>query len=205
MEKTSVRISSRFHCALIAVAAVIQGCAFAPEQSENLPLASDASRLHGWKNCVFACDKSFFAAYSKFVFLRVDDRMEAEAASVVLNPGLHWVEAHYAWGGGMAALGVGNFRGYGLELEAVLGHSYTIAEVPGGCIVPATKTWVRFTTLTIEDRFGNAPPSVRPVKAMEFCSPSANRGTCKTDSDCGKNTCTPFGGASGYGLCGDLR
>ena len=191
--------------AMLATGLMVQGCASDPADRKPAPVVADAIVLQGWETCFFACEQSFIAAYSKFNFLRLDDRLLGGVPELVLSPGRHWVEAHYAWGGGITALGIGNYRGYGFEFDAVPGHRYSIREVPAGCVVPASRNWVSLTALRMEDRFGNGPPEIRTVKAMEYCSPSASSGTCQSNADCGGNVCTSFEGTIGYGFCGERR
>jgi hypothetical protein len=72
--------------------------------------------------------------------------------------------------------------------------------------VPASKHWVSPKVLRVEDRTVDGPLVVHEVKAMEYCTPSSSEpGTCRTDSACPSGTCTPFGGTTGFGLCGQLR
>jgi len=127
--------------------------------------------LHGWRNCTTEnCGRNFVSAYSAFVFERLDDHPVNSSPDVTVPPGRHWVEAHYSWGVGVL-IGIGNYRNYGFELDFLPDHHYEIKEVPGGCIVPATRYWVSPKTLRLEDRGPAGDIQVREIRAMEYCAP----------------------------------
>lgn len=190
----------------LAAAAACAACSSLPADSSGTGLAGDKSILTGWRRCTDDnCGRNFFSAYSTFVFLRTDDQPQGGTPTVTIPPGRHWVEAHYSWGIGVVT-GIGNWRNYGFELDVLPGHRYAIEEAPSGCIVPATQHWVNPKILRIVDRPPSGGQTVRDIKALEFCTPSSEDvGTCRQDSDCRSGTCTPFGGSTGYGMCGALR
>lgn len=190
----------------MAAAVACAACSSPPKSGSAAQPAADQSILQGWRHCTDdSCGKNLIAAYSTFVFLRADDLPQGGAPSVVLAPGRHWVEAHYSWGVGFIT-GIGNWRNYGFEVDLLPGHIYSIEEAPAGCIVPASKRWVSPKTLQVADVTPSGERTVREIKVMELCSPSSEDiGSCKQDRDCPSGTCTPFGGTTGYGLCGALR
>lgn len=196
----------RLTVSLVGTAALMTSCAapdVVPPATEH---ATGMGVLEGWQQCVTDnCGRNFISVYSKFVFLRLDATPLYGSPVARTEPGRHWIEAHYAWGAGII-VGVGNYRNYGFELDFLPDHRYRIKEVPGGCIVPASSHWVSPKTLLVEDSAPTGETIVREVKAMEYCSPSGEEsGTCRQDGDCRSGTCTPFGGTTGFGLCGVLR
>lgn len=194
----------------IAAAALALSLFAACSSPERTPPVQGAdagqSRLQGWQHCSGDnCGRGFVSAYSTLVFLRLDGESVRGAATLAVPPGRHWIEAHYAWGVGVL-VGVGNYRNYGFEFDFVAGHQYAIRDVPSGCLVPASKSWVSPKVLRVEDQAPDRRRMVHEVKAMEYCAPgSSEPGTCRTNSDCRSGPCTPFDGSTGFGLCGQLR
>lgn len=193
-------------CAVLGTMAAVAACASPRGPTQDAPVAAGQSVLRGWQQCTDDhCGKNFISAYSRFVFLRVDDSSQAESAAVTAMPGRHWVEAHYAWGAGFIT-GIGNWRNYGFEIDLQPGHTYLIEEAPAGCVVPATRHWVSPKTLRVIDVAPSGERMARDIRAMEYCTPTSREvGSCRQDRDCRTGTCTPFGGTTGYGLCGALR
>lgn len=195
--------------ALLAAAGallLLAACA-APERSvsEHQPPPGQ-SLLEGWQHCTTAnCGRDFASAYTVLVFLRVDGTPLPEAPALRLAPGRHWIEAHYAWGAGLL-VGLGNYRNYAFEFDFVADHSYAIEEVPGGCIVPLNSRWVSPKVIRLHERSADGEQRVHAVRALESCAPGGSQSaTCRTASDCPSGPCTPFGGSTGFGLCGKPR
>lgn len=188
--------------AAFSVAVLVTACSTSPMNQAP----SGSSALHGWRNCTTDnCGRNFVSAYSTFTFVHLDDKPVYSSPTLAVSPGRHWVEAHYSWGVGIL-VGIGNYRNYGFELDFLPDHQYEIKEIPSGCIVPASISWVSPKTLRVEDIDPTGTRQIREIKAMEYCSPSDNvPGTCKKDSDCRSGSCTSFGGTTGFGLCGVLR
>lgn len=191
---------------ILAAALAAAACSSTPTREADVRVPADQAVLRGWEHCGGgACGKGVVSGYSTFVFLRVDDQPQGSAAAVSLAPGRHWVEAYYAWGAGFLT-GVGNWRNYGFEIEVQHGHAYAIEAAPSGCIVPAKRHWVSPKTLRVFDTAPSGERTARDVKAVEYCTPDSREpGTCRQGSDCPSEPCTPFGGETGYGLCGELR
>ena len=191
---------------IVAVATVCVACSSSLAINQELVSETDRSVLRGWKRCTdIGCGRNFASAYSTFIFLQVDEKLQEEVPNVTTTPGLHWVEAYYSWGVGLI-IGIGNYRNYGFEINLLPGYAYQIEKVPSGCIVPATKHWVSPKTLHVKVTSPSGESAVTDIRAMEYCTPnSRSTGSCKKDGDCSSGVCTPFGGATGYGLCGKLR
>ena len=191
---------------LACVAVFSAACSSLPAGGPHAGVPADRSVLTGWRRCTDDnCGRNFVSVYSTFVFLRVDDLPQGGDSTVTVAPGRHWIEAHHAWGAGVVA-GVGNWRNYAFELDFLPGHRYSIGKAPSGCLVPASRHWVSPKKLRVLDLAPSGEQTVREVEAMELCTPSSEEtGTCRQDGDCPSGTCTPFGGTTGYGLCGTLR
>ena len=197
-------LANHIRAATCAFLALLQGCAStSPERLSDFP-PINSSVIEGWESCALACEKNFASSYSKFNFIRVDEH-RLNQPRVTLTPGPHWVEAHYAWGGGILGLGFGNYRNYGFEFDFIAGHRYKIRDVPDGCMVPWKGAWASPKTLVVEDHARDEAPVTHHVKAMEYCSVSESSGSCKSESDCKDGLCTSFGGSTGYGFCGSPR
>lgn len=188
-------------CALLVL---LQGCASTLPENQRDTLSSESSVLEGWEACAFACEKNFASAYSTLNVIRVDEQ-RMNSPIVNATPGRHWVEVHYAWGGGILGIGFGNYRNYGFEFDFIAGHRYKIRDVPDGCMVPWKGAWIRPKTLVVEDQAREGVSATQLVKAMEYCSTSGSAGSCKSASDCTEGLCTSFGGSTGYGFCGNSR
>lgn len=190
----------------IASLTFFAGCSSLEPTGPAPEAATGQSTLEGWRNCSTEnCGRNFVSAYTTFEFVRLDSESIGRSPTVRVQPGRHWLEAHYSWGAGILT-GMGNFRNYGFEFDFVADHQYTIRDVPSGCLVPASKHWVSPKVLRVEDRTVDGHLVVHEVKAMEYCTPSSSEsGTCRSDSDCPSGTCTPFGGTTGFGLCGQLQ
>lgn len=183
---------------------LLQGCAStSPEHPSDRP-SGESSVLEGWEYCAFACEKSFVSGYSTLNVIRVDGQ-KMNSRRVTLTPGRHWIEAHYAWGGGILGIGFGNYKNYGFEFDFIAGHRYKIRDLPDGCLVPLKGAWVSLKTLIVEDQARDSFPVTQLVKAMEYCSVSESSGSCKSALDCTEGLCTSLGGSTGYGFCGDPR
>lgn len=197
-------LANQRRAATYALLLFLQGCAsISPDGPSDFP-PGDSSALEGWESCALACEKNFASSYSKFNFVRVDEQ-RMNQPRVTLTPGRHWVEAHYAWGGGVFVVGFGNYRNYGFEFDFKAGHRYRIRDVPDGCMVPLRGAWVSPKTLVVEDYARDGVPVTQLVKAMEYCSVSESSGSCRSGSDCTDGLCTSFEGSTGYGFCGRPR
>ncbi|RZU47397.1 hypothetical protein EV700_0358 [Fluviicoccus keumensis] len=191
---------------LLVAATLLAACSSAPVRDRNTSPRNDQSMLRGWMNCTDAgCGRGFISAYSTFQFLQVDDRLQKNTPVVITSPGRHWVEAYYSWGAGIMT-GIGNYRNYGFEIELLPGYTYQVEDAPSGCIVPMRRHWVSPRTLHITEISPSGNRASHSIRAMEYCTPeSKSPGSCKKDGDCASGVCTPFGGETGFGLCGELR
>lgn len=185
----------------IAAALLLASCATPPP--EPPPVPQGQSLLQGWRYCTGdVCGRTFLSAYSDLVFVRLDGKDTRRAEKMVVPPGPHWIEARYAWGGGIMG-GVGNYRNYGFEFDFQPDRSYEIDDVPSGCVLPSSRRTVSAKTLQVYERLPTGQRVAHAVRALEYCGPSTEQtGSCRSAADCGgHDACTPFGGSTGFGLC----